>query len=169
MKGENITVLCLNPEAGCLYENDNESSMCIYLSLETGEGALCTGDAGDPGKGMVSVLLTGDVEGAGEEQLLSCLPKYGISEIDLLKVAHHGSKAGTSEKLLERICPKFSIISCGRNNIYGHPHQDTLERLKQAGSTVLITAQAGAVTVELEDGEIQISSYLGDEGRIYCD
>lgn len=172
MKGENITVLCLNPEAGCLYENDNESSMCIYLSLETGEGALPalrTGDAGEPGKGMVSVLLTGDVEGAGEEQLLSCLPKYGISEIDLLKVAHHGSKAGTSEKLLERICPKFSIISCGRNNIYGHPHQDTLERLKQAGSTVLITAQAGAVTVEFKEGEMQISSYWDDKGRIYCD
>jgi competence protein ComEC len=61
------------------------------------------------------------------------------TDYDILKVAHHGSKNSTSEEFLKLIQPEYSIISCGKNNRYGHPHKELRDRLKQIKSEVEIT------------------------------
>lgn len=85
-------------------------------------------------------LLTGDLEGRGEEQVMQELAAY-----DYLKVAHHGSKNSTSMEFLDKVNPQIAVISCGKKNYYGHPHEDLLERLKSKNIKVFITPDCGAI------------------------
>lgn len=124
--------LCLHPPKGCEEEDSNAYSLCFYVK-----------------NAEFSLLLTGDVEGEGEELLLQELQKHGIDEVTVLKVAHHGSRNSSGEAFLQQIHPRIAIISCGRNNRYGHPHAETLRRLEQAGSTILATPEYGALSVEI--------------------
>lgn len=87
------------------------------------------------------ILLTGDVEKEGETQLLS----EGIYHVEILKAAHHGSKNSTSNEFLQKITPDKTIISCGKNNRYGHPHSETIHRLKMHHTKILRTDQKGAL------------------------
>lgn len=87
------------------------------------------------------VILTGDVEKEGEEKLLD----QELEETDILKAAHHGSKNSTSEDFLKMTKPKIAVISCGKENRYGHPHKETLERLKTTGCQIRRTDEEGAV------------------------
>ena len=87
------------------------------------------------------VILTGDVEKEGEEELLD----QELEETDILKAAHHGSKNSTSEDFLKMTKPKIAVISCGKENRYGHPHKETLERLKTTGCQIRRTDEEGAV------------------------
>lgn len=91
------------------------------------------------------MLLTGDIS-EKEEKLLKTVPK-----LDVLKVAHHGSKYSSSEEFLKRVNPDFAIISCGEGNTYGHPHIEALERFRAINSKVFITMDSGAVIVEQRD------------------
>ncbi|MBQ7925956.1 MAG: DNA internalization-related competence protein ComEC/Rec2 [Lachnospiraceae bacterium] len=129
-----MKLLCLHPRQNQDYQDGNQASQCFYLELGAGADAF-------------TVLLTGDVEGNGEAQLLEALAGYGISEVDVLKVAHHGSKNGTSEQFLEQIDAQMAVISCGERNVYGHPHTDTLERLTEDGTVIMTTPERGAVKV----------------------
>lgn len=129
-----IRLLCLHPGAGQRYEDSNQYSQCFYLELGAGEEPL-------------TLLLTGDVEGAGEVQLQEALTRYGISRVDVLKVAHHGSMNGTSEELLEQMDARIAVISCGERNAYGHPHEEALERLWQDGAVIMTTPECGAVRI----------------------
>lgn len=107
------------------------------------------------------MLFTGDVEEEGEKLLTEELKEfYGCKKWDVLKVAHHGSKNSTSEAFLEMTEPSYAVISAGRDNSYGHPHQETLERLRCFGSTVLSTQENGAVTIETNGKKMDISCYL---------
>ncbi|HYD34808.1 MAG TPA: MBL fold metallo-hydrolase [Vitreimonas sp.] len=97
----------------------------------------------------IKVLLTADLEMVGEEALQST----GMTtDIDILKVGHHGSKTSSTPAFLEQIRPENSIISCGQNNRYGHPHQSILENLEAIGSVTWRTDQQGEVEV-ISDGE----------------
>lgn len=87
------------------------------------------------------VLLTGDVEKEGEEELLL----EGLERADLLKAAHHGSKNSTSNEFLQKVKPKQTIISCGKQNRYGHPHLETIHRLQAYHTKIHRTDQNGAV------------------------
>jgi len=89
--------------------------------------------------GHSQALLTGDITEKVESQL-------DLKEIEILKVAHHGSKFSTSEKFLSKIKPKLAVISVGKNR-FGHPAQETLERLNQAGIKVLRTDQQGDIEI----------------------
>lgn len=73
----------------------------------------------------------------------------GVSA-QILKVAHHGSKYSTSVKFLEQVQPKVALISCGKDNSYGHPHAELLARLQKAGCRILITEQTGAISLQLD-------------------
>lgn len=126
--------LCLHPPVNCTLQDTNSYSQCFYIKLEDN----------------MTMLLTGDVEGVGEEMLLTELKKRAISDITLLKVAHHGSRYASSRGFLEQITPQIAVISCGAHNSYGHPHKETLERLAVVGCKVLVTAEEGAVTIEAE-------------------
>lgn len=95
------------------------------------------------------VLLTGDVEKEGEEELLS----QGLKHIEILKVAHHGSKNSTSDDFLQKVLPQQAIISCGKNNRYGHPHKEVIDRLKVHKIKIRRTDQKGAIIFrEKRDG-----------------
>ncbi len=139
-----IKITCLHP-ASDFQGEDNASSACYYLELEG-----------------VDILLTGDIEGVGEERLVQELEKQGIMSVDILKVAHHGSRNSTSEDFLSITHPRIAIISCGRNNWYGHPHQETLERLLAVDSFVLTTKECGAIMLDLDEQTIRLSYFLKD-------
>lgn len=130
-----VRFLCLHPERESGTMNENAYSECFYV------------DFGD-----FTLLLTGDVEGSGEEALLAELQRRGIGQLDLLKTAHHGSRNSTTEEFLQQMHPGTAIISCGSNNRYGHPHAELLNRLESAGVQWICTKDYGAITVEMDKG-----------------
>jgi len=98
--------------------------------------------------GSTSVLFMGDAEKQIEYRLI-----FSGADLksDILKVGHHGSKTSTSEEFLKAVSPKFAIISAGRKNRYGHPHQDILDRLMSFGIKIFRTDQDGDIRF-LSDG-----------------
>ena len=70
-----------------------------------------------------------------------------MMNIDILKVAHHGSKTSTSEFFLSEVNPKLAIVSVGRNNRYGHPHEVTVERFNNYGALIHQTSDSGALLI----------------------
>lgn len=146
---EEASFLCLHPPAGFVSEDKNAESQCFYVQIRN-----------------IKLLLTGDVQGEGEGALLQELIQRGISHISVLKVSHHGSANASGEALLEQINPRVAVISCGRNNVYGHPHKEVLERLEAAGSMTWITAESGAVTVVVEpEGNLKIEQFIRNQRR----
>lgn len=154
------------------------------------------------GVGKLSILLTGDVEGEGEQQLTQELQtlktlqeaktlrvaqesqalqnaqklqesqepreqqelwesrRQGGFKVDILKVAHHGSGYSTSSEFLAAAGPAAAIISCGRNNSYGHPHAATLQRLEDAKVPWYLTTDYGALTVTVDSHGNRLQGYL---------
>ena len=195
---------CLHPSKGYRAEDLNETSMVLLVTYRE-----------------FSMLLTGDVQGAGEEHLTQELQDWkepGVTqmqdvirisgeeesmeeesmeeesieeqsiederieeqieekrpqnkmganhtetELTILKVAHHGSKNSTSEEFLKAANPKLAIISCGEGNRYGHPHEETLERLEKADVPWFCTKDYGAITVTVDDkSRVQVRGYIAD-------
>ena len=85
---------------------------------------------------------------------------YIPEKYDILKVAHHGSKNSSSNELLQRISPSLSVISCGKNNRYGHPHKELIERLENAGSSYLRTDEKGAVMIFSDGRQINVREFI---------
>ena len=102
-----------------------------------------------------TALMTGDLEKEGEEELIPYL-----QETDCLKAGHHGSRNSTSDELLEVTDPAVALISAPKKSMYGHPHQETLERLKAAGTEIFATKDCGAVTLLPENGGITVRTWL---------
>lgn len=88
-----------------------------------------------------SFLFTGDAEKENEESI------DNWQKVDFLKVGHHGSNTSTSQSFLDKIQPKYAIISVGKDNDYGHPHQKILKRLQKIGATILRTDESGTIQV----------------------
>lgn len=129
----NFAITCLGPgNTGA--DPGNETSMILAVQC-----------------GNIDVLLTGDVEGKGEEQLQKLLEeKYSSIRWEILKAAHHGSKNSSKEAFLEVVHPIETVISAGIKNRYGHPHAETIERLENIGSKIRSTKEKGAVEYLLE-------------------
>ena len=81
--------------------------------------------------------------------------------IDVLKVSHHGSANATTEEFLAAANPGYGLISAGENNRYGHPHEETLKRLEDAGVIVHSTKEEGAITVTTDGKKITVREYGG--------
>lgn len=96
-------------------------------------------------------LLTGDMEEAAEKELLA---QNLNLEADVLKVGHHGSYSSTGYVFLRAVNPQYSVISCGVNNDYGHPHEETLSRLNDVGSTIFRTDLIGTVVATSEGDQL---------------
>ncbi len=141
---EGFSIQCLHPNLGFNANSANEYSTTLSIIY-----------------GNTSFLLTGDIEGNGESTLLEKLQSDGALPLkyNILKVAHHGSKNSTSTAFLERVSPDISIISCGKNNMYGHPHKELLERLQKKNSRWIATKDAGAVTVFSDGENIKVEGY----------
>lgn len=106
--------------------------------------------------GDTSVLFTGDLE-AKEELLLE--RNNLIEETDILKVSHHGSKTASTESFLQALTPDTAVISCGANNLYGHPHKEVLERLSACGAEILRTDEMGSIVVTISpEGEAEVTT-----------
>lgn len=135
--------LCLHPEAGRTAANENEYSLCVYVKFEEG----------------VSLLLTGDVEGTGEEALIRELKGRSIEDITILKTAHHGSRNATSARFLAQVNPRIAVISCGRNNRYGHPHEELLKRLEDCRTKIYLTSESGAVAVRTGKKRVEVKEF----------
>lgn len=105
------------------------------------------------------MLLCGDLEGDGEQYVLEQLKRSG-TRFNILKVAHHGSKNSTSAEFLAQVQPQYAIISCGKNNRYGHPHRELLSRLNSISAHILSTTEQGAVTVYAGRDSVSILGYF---------
>jgi len=96
----------------------------------------------------VSVLYTGDIEKVAEEKLVSFYKGTRALEAEILKIAHHGSKTSTTSDFLDLVKPKIAVISVGRNNTFGHPNVDVIERLIANGTVVRRTDIEGEVEMK---------------------
>jgi competence protein ComEC len=99
--------------------------------------------------GHTSFLFTGDMEKDAETDLLDSGAKV---QSDVLKVGHHGSDTSSGYRFLYEVQPKYAVISVGKDNSYGHPHEEPLSRLRDAGVTLYRTDLLGAVVAE-SDGQ----------------
>ena len=118
------------------YDNENDNSNVIYTELN-GYKFMFMGDAG------VEV----------EEDLIE---KYNLQDIDILKVGHHGSKTSSGEKFIPEINPKYSIISVGKNNRYGHPNDSVLDNLEN--SKIYRTDQDGSIIFKIKNNKLRIET-----------
>lgn len=105
-------------------------------------------------------LFMGDLEEKGE---LSLLKKGLLTQVNVLKVGHHGAATSSTVDFLEATFPQVSVISVGKNNSYGHPTQLVLENLRKIGSRILRTDQLGDIELITENGKIWLQSTLKRE------
>lgn len=95
--------------------------------------------------GNNSFLFTGDITKVSENKIIS--KEDGNLNSDVLKVSHHGSKTSTSAEFLENVLPDIAVISCGKDNSYGHPHEQVLKSLEELGINILRTDQNGDIKI----------------------
>ena len=142
-----LTLTCLNPKEGIITDDINEASEVLLLQY-----------------GKFTSLLTGDVTGTAEQEVISELRKMtgwqGMTgQLDVLKVAHHGSQHSTPSDLLELCRPRLAVISSGKDNRYGHPHPELLQRLQEAGVPYRNTQQSGAITVHTDGRRTEVEQF----------
>ena len=119
-------IKCIYPETTTTASDKND--YCTVLSVKNKTS---------------KILLTGDISKEIEEKI-----KDDIEEnYTVLKVAHHGSNYSSSEKFLKKVNPKYSIISVGKNNSYGHPGNETMEKLRKQGGVIYRTDEKGGITI----------------------
>lgn len=104
--------------------------------------------------GDTSFLFTGDAEQETEEKILETGQDI---ESTVLKVGHHGSSTSTSQAFLDAVSPTYAVISCGKDNSYGHPHSETLAKLSSAGVEVLRTDELGDIYCTSDGSEVTFS------------
>ena len=111
--------------------------------------------------GTIDFLLTGDVGGESEDALVRS--GYPL-DAEILKVGHHGSFSSTSPAFLTRVRPETAIIPVGKDNPYGHPHQQTLDLLKDAGVTVYSTDRDGTIGIRSDGISYSVKTETSDQG-----
>ena len=119
-----------------LYDNENDNSNVIYTKINN-----------------YKFLFMGDASIETEKEILK---KYNINNIDILKVGHHGSKTSSGKFFINEISPKYSIISVGKNNRYGHPNKEVLNNLEQ--SKIYRTDQEGSIMFKIKNNKLQIET-----------
>lgn len=137
--------LCLHPPERYAQPECNEYSQVLYIK-----------------SGFFSVLLTGDIEAEGERLLTERMRELGISGVTVLKTAHHGSASSTGDAFLAQADPLIAVISCGRDNRYGHPHTETLDRLSRIGARIYQTPENGAVMIQKDGNGIKVRGFVNN-------
>ena len=118
------------------YDNENDNSNVIYTELNG-----------------YKFMFMGDASITTEKEIIN---KYNLSDIDIFKVGHHGSKTSSSKEFINEIKPKYSIISVGKNNKYGHPNKEILDNLKI--SKIYRTDQDGSIMFKIKNNKLQIKT-----------
>jgi competence protein ComEC len=137
ISGQDWSMECLHPKPDDKLEK-NAASLVFRLEV-----------------GQFSALLTGDLEKEGEELLV----QEGVEPADVLKAGHHGSRNGTGEALLRQLKPGIAVVSAGKNNRYGHPHRETIERLKASECRIYETSKQGMLWFSMERKRWYLHSY----------
>ena len=119
------------------YDNENDNSNVIYTELNG-----------------YKFMFMGDASSTTEKEILN---KYNLPDIDVLKVGHHGSKTSSSKTFINEINPKYSVISVGKNNRYGHPNKEVLNNLEQ--SKIYRTDQDGSIMFKIKNNKLKIETY----------
>ena len=119
------------------YDNENENSNVIYTKLN-GYKFMFMGDA-------------------GVEKEKDILEKYNVSKIDVLKIGHHGSKTSSDKNFIDEMNPKYSVISVGKNNRYGHPNKEVLNNLDN--SKIYRTDINGEIKIKIKRNNFNIKTY----------
>ena len=115
------------------YDNENDNSSVIYLNYNN-----------------YKFLFMGDASTIREKDILE---KYNLNNIDVLKIGHHGSKTSSSKTFIDKISPKYSIISVGKNNRYGHPNDSVLNNLE--GSKIYRTDEDGSIMFKIKSNKLK--------------
>lgn len=124
-----LKIKCINPDIKNQMDDRNDNSIVLDVKYKN-----------------FSMLLTGDISSEVEKNIECDLKqKYTV-----LKVPHHGSRFSSSENMLSKLKPKYSVISCGEGNSYGHPHVETIERLKKQNTEILRTDLIGEIDFRIE-------------------
>lgn len=118
------------------YDNENDNSNVIYIELNN-----------------YKFMFMGD---AGVDKEKDILERHNISNIDVLKVGHHGSKTSSSKSFINKINPKYSIISVGKNNRYGHPNKEVLNNLDH--SKIYRTDEDGSIMFKIKNNKLKIET-----------
>ena len=118
------------------YDNENDNSNVIYTELNG-----------------YKFMFMGDASVATEKEIMN---KYNLPNIDVLKVGHHGSKTSSSKEFINEINPKYSIISVGKNNRYGHPNKEVLENLKD--TKIYRTDKQGSIMFKIKNNKLRIET-----------
>ena len=145
----NLSISCVHPCKNYNYESANDYSAVYFISF-----------------GKFSMLMTGDAESKAEKCLIqdarksdSVVDLQKLSGINVLKAGHHGSRGASSENFLRFVKPETALISCGVDNSYGHPHKETLQRLKEAGTKVYRTDDGGEIMVRVWEDSYAIEVF----------
>ena len=107
-----------------------------------------------------SILFTGDIEEIAEKRLCELYSGTDKLEAFVLKVAHHGSKTSSTEEFLELVKPKIALIGVGKNNNFGHPNIDVIERLENMGSKIYRTDNCGEIIIRINREKLQIHTKI---------
>ena len=118
------------------FDNENDNSNVIYTELD-----------------VYKFIFMGDASIIAEKEILD---KYNLSNIDVLKVGHHGSNTSSGKEFINEINPKYSIISVGKNNRYGHPNKEVLENLEN--SKIYRTDEDGSIMFEIKNNGLEIET-----------
>lgn len=135
---DKVSLLCLWPDGKDLFCDPNKDSAVLWLKYKD-----------------FDMLIPGDATSETEERIQKNIPKA-----DVYICAHHGSRYSSNAKTLELLSPSLTVISCGKDNRYGHPHKETLERLRNVGSIVLRTDECGTITVTPTRKGLKVQTYL---------
>lgn len=140
------------PQIECLYPSEetrcrdrNDQSAVLLLTY-----------------GRFRLLLTGDLEAAGERELIE---RGELMPVTILKAGHHGSATSSGMEFLEEVSPAETILSYGEGNRYGHPDRQVVARLKECGSGIWETAKAGAIAVWTDGERVKIQGFLKESGK----
>lgn len=133
IKIDNVKIYNINDN---LYDNENDNSLVLLIEIND-----------------LKFLLMGDAGVFVEKNLMD---RYNLKEIDILKVGHHGSKSSSSKEFIDEVNPKYSIISVGKNNRYGHPNNEVLENLKD--SKIYRTDRDGSIMFMIKNNKLKIET-----------
>lgn len=136
---------CVFPYEAFVTDDKNAASLVLYYE-----------------EANFSVLFTGDIGEEEEEWIAEHSGEWLAEEsgLTVYKAAHHGSKYSNSEELLQSLKPEIAVISSGVNNSYGHPHEEAVSRIKEAGCEIWGTAECGQIMIEIVEGKVDVRGFL---------
>lgn len=136
---EEFSMLCIHPQSEKRYDTTNASSLAFWIQYQN-----------------LDIITTGDMEQEGELEVMEHIP---LTSVEILKCGHHGSSTSNGKAWINTLKPQIALISCGKNNSYGHPHRETIENLQMVNSNVMRTDCSGAISIWVKNGRIYAKGY----------